>query len=166
MRHKGPHSRHMPQCISSVSPAHSGGGKSVGHHESRLSHLNHRALCICFRAFLKCKIVWFCSQMKSPGMTTNVDGRSKTLYMPSVPDIEKRTKENLKKTLKGKEIKEKTRIAKTNMFCAVAEMRFVVECLNTCFKMSIVLIKMVAIVRVRSTFHSPKQGWPLETDSP
>ncbi|XP_065291555.1 NEDD8-activating enzyme E1 catalytic subunit isoform X2 [Dermacentor albipictus] len=39
-------------------------------------------------------------QMKSPGMTTNVDGRSKTLYMPSVPDIEKRTKENLKKTLK------------------------------------------------------------------
>ncbi|KAH6934556.1 hypothetical protein HPB50_025421 [Hyalomma asiaticum] len=39
-------------------------------------------------------------QMKSPGMTTTVDGRSKTLYMPSIPDIEKRTKENLKKTLK------------------------------------------------------------------
>ncbi|KAL3215430.1 hypothetical protein MRX96_034142 [Rhipicephalus microplus] len=39
-------------------------------------------------------------QMKSPGMTTTIDGRSKTLYMPTVPNIEKQTKENLKKTLK------------------------------------------------------------------
>lgn len=40
-------------------------------------------------------------QMKSPGMTTVMGGRNKTLYMPSVPSIEERTRGNLKKTLKG-----------------------------------------------------------------
>ena len=42
------------------------------------------------------------SQMKSPGVTTSVNGKNKTLYMQTVKSIEERTKENLKKTLKGK----------------------------------------------------------------
>ncbi|XP_077533996.1 ubiquitin-like activating enzyme 3 isoform X2 [Haemaphysalis longicornis] len=42
----------------------------------------------------------FRSQMKAPGITTTIGGRNKTLYMPSVPSIEERTRENLKKTLK------------------------------------------------------------------
>lgn len=46
----------------------------------------------------------FCSnsQMKSPGITTCIAGKNKTLYMQTVKSIEQRTKENLKKTLKGK----------------------------------------------------------------
>ncbi|XP_061186301.1 NEDD8-activating enzyme E1 catalytic subunit-like [Saccostrea echinata] len=39
-------------------------------------------------------------QMKSPGITTSVDGKNKTLYMQTVKSIEQRTKDNLKKTLK------------------------------------------------------------------
>ncbi|XP_076447611.1 NEDD8-activating enzyme E1 catalytic subunit-like [Babylonia areolata] len=39
-------------------------------------------------------------QMKSPGVTTCVDGKNRTLYMASVKSIEERTRENLKKTLK------------------------------------------------------------------
>ncbi|KAG8181183.1 hypothetical protein JTE90_010955 [Oedothorax gibbosus] len=39
-------------------------------------------------------------QMKSPGVTTTVNGKQKTLYMPSVPSIEAATRPNLKKTLK------------------------------------------------------------------
>ncbi|XP_029635081.1 NEDD8-activating enzyme E1 catalytic subunit isoform X1 [Octopus sinensis] len=39
-------------------------------------------------------------QMKSPGITTVIDGKSKTLYMKSVKSIEVKTRDNLKKTLK------------------------------------------------------------------
>lgn len=39
-------------------------------------------------------------QMKSPGVTTSVNGKNKTLYMQTVKSIEERTKQNLKKTLK------------------------------------------------------------------
>jgi len=39
-------------------------------------------------------------QMKAPGLTTVVEGHSKTLYMQNVKSIEERTKPNLKKTLK------------------------------------------------------------------
>ncbi|KFM58999.1 NEDD8-activating enzyme E1 catalytic subunit, partial [Stegodyphus mimosarum] len=39
-------------------------------------------------------------QMKSPGITTSIDGKNKTLYMQSVASIEEATKPNLKKTLK------------------------------------------------------------------
>ena len=38
--------------------------------------------------------------MKAPGLTTVIDGNSKTLYMQNVKSIEERTKPNLKKTLK------------------------------------------------------------------
>ncbi|KAJ8302384.1 hypothetical protein KUTeg_021371 [Tegillarca granosa] len=39
-------------------------------------------------------------QMKSPGITTSMNGKNKTLYMQTVKSIEEKTKENLKKTLK------------------------------------------------------------------
>lgn len=39
-------------------------------------------------------------QMKSPGVTTCIEGKNKTLYMASVASIEERTRANLKKTLK------------------------------------------------------------------
>lgn len=39
-------------------------------------------------------------QMKSPGMTTSMNGKNKTLYMQTVKSIEERTKANLKLTLK------------------------------------------------------------------
>lgn len=39
-------------------------------------------------------------QMRSPGITTCIDGKNKTLYMQSVKSIEEKTRENLKKTLK------------------------------------------------------------------
>jgi len=39
-------------------------------------------------------------QMKAPGLTTVVEGHSKTLYMQNVKSIEERTKPNLKKMLK------------------------------------------------------------------
>lgn len=45
--------------------------------------------------------VLFCSQMKSPGITTSIGGKNKTLYMQTVKSIEERTRQNLKKTLKG-----------------------------------------------------------------
>lgn len=38
-------------------------------------------------------------QMKSPGLTANVGGKNKTLYMQTVKSIEEKTRENLKKTL-------------------------------------------------------------------
>lgn len=34
-------------------------------------------------------------QMKSPGLTTNIDGQNKTLYMSSVKSIEEQTRSNL-----------------------------------------------------------------------
>ena len=40
--------------------------------------------------------------MKSPGITTTLNGKNKTLYMQTVKSIEQKTKENLKKTLSGK----------------------------------------------------------------
>lgn len=39
--------------------------------------------------------------MKAPGLTANIGGKNKTLYMQTVKSIEERTKENLKKTLAG-----------------------------------------------------------------
>lgn len=39
-------------------------------------------------------------QMKSPGVTTSIGGKNKTLYMPNVSSIEEATRPNLKKTLK------------------------------------------------------------------
>lgn len=38
-------------------------------------------------------------QMKSPGLTAIIDGKSKTLYMQMVASIEEKTRENLSKTL-------------------------------------------------------------------
>jgi len=40
--------------------------------------------------------------MKSPSLTTVVNGNNKTLYMPNVPSIEQATKKNLKEKLTGK----------------------------------------------------------------
>ncbi|XP_051967859.1 NEDD8-activating enzyme E1 catalytic subunit-like isoform X2 [Xyrauchen texanus] len=39
-------------------------------------------------------------QMKSPSITSNVDGKNKTLYLQTVASIEERTRPNLSKTLK------------------------------------------------------------------
>ena len=54
-------------------------------------------------AEMSSKLTWvvFCSQMKSPGITTSVGGQNKTLYMQTVKSIEERTRQNLQKTLKG-----------------------------------------------------------------
>ncbi|KAJ8950714.1 hypothetical protein NQ318_012794 [Aromia moschata] len=38
-------------------------------------------------------------QMKSPGLTTVIDGKNKTLYMSLIKSIEERTRDNLNKTL-------------------------------------------------------------------
>lgn len=38
-------------------------------------------------------------QMKRPGITTYINGKSRTLYLPTVASIEERTRDNLKKTL-------------------------------------------------------------------
>lgn len=38
--------------------------------------------------------------MKSPGILSESDGKNRTLYMSTVPSIEERTRDNLKKTLK------------------------------------------------------------------
>lgn len=38
-------------------------------------------------------------QMKNPGLTANINGKMKTLYMQTVASIEERTRENLTKTL-------------------------------------------------------------------
>ncbi|XP_014367587.2 NEDD8-activating enzyme E1 catalytic subunit [Papilio machaon] len=37
--------------------------------------------------------------MKNPGITTVINGRNKTLYMPSIKSIEERTRDNLKKKI-------------------------------------------------------------------
>ncbi|XP_059384751.1 NEDD8-activating enzyme E1 catalytic subunit-like [Carassius carassius] len=39
-------------------------------------------------------------QMKSPAITTNLDGKNKTLYLQTVASIEERTRPNLSRTLK------------------------------------------------------------------
>lgn len=38
-------------------------------------------------------------QMKSPGLTTTINGKNKTLYMSTIKNIEERTRDNLNKTL-------------------------------------------------------------------
>ncbi|XP_015589494.1 NEDD8-activating enzyme E1 catalytic subunit [Cephus cinctus] len=38
-------------------------------------------------------------QMKNPGLTANINGKNKTLYMHTVQSIEEKTRENLQKTL-------------------------------------------------------------------
>jgi ubiquitin-activating enzyme E1 C len=38
-------------------------------------------------------------QMKSPGLTANIDGKNRTLYMPTVTSIEEKTRVNLKKSI-------------------------------------------------------------------
>jgi ubiquitin-activating enzyme E1 C len=38
-------------------------------------------------------------QMKSPGLTAIIDGKNRTLYMPTVASIEEKTRVNLKKSL-------------------------------------------------------------------
>ena len=38
--------------------------------------------------------------MKSPGATTSIGGKNKTLYMPRVKSIEEATRPNLKKALR------------------------------------------------------------------
>ncbi|OQV16361.1 NEDD8-activating enzyme E1 catalytic subunit [Hypsibius exemplaris] len=38
-------------------------------------------------------------QMRSPGITTKINGKSKTLYMPNVPMLEAQTRENLERSL-------------------------------------------------------------------
>lgn len=46
-------------------------------------------------------------QMKSPGVTTTrEDGRNRTLYIQSVPSLEAKTRDNLKKTLEELELKD------------------------------------------------------------
>jgi len=43
--------------------------------------------------------------MKSPSITTAIDGRNKTLYMKSIASIEQATRPNLSKSLAGKRMK-------------------------------------------------------------
>lgn len=38
-------------------------------------------------------------QMKNPGVTTSINGKNRTLYLPTVSSIEEQTRENLKKNL-------------------------------------------------------------------
>lgn len=38
-------------------------------------------------------------QMKNPALTTTINGKNKTLYMPGIKSIEEQTRENLNKTL-------------------------------------------------------------------
>lgn len=38
-------------------------------------------------------------QMRNPGITANIDGKSRTLYMPTIASIEEKTRPNLKKSL-------------------------------------------------------------------
>jgi len=51
--------------------------------------------------FTLCCVYMFCSQLKSPGLVTMVNGKNRTLYMSTVQSIEAATKPNLKKTLRG-----------------------------------------------------------------
>lgn len=43
----------------------------------------------------------YSSQLKSPGVITQVDGKNRTLYMSTVKSLEEATKPNLKKSLAG-----------------------------------------------------------------
>ena len=43
----------------------------------------------------------FLRLLKNPGLTTVVNGKNKSLYMPSIPSLEQATKPNLKKKLPG-----------------------------------------------------------------
>lgn len=77
-------------------------------------------------------------QMKAPGLTTTTeDGRNRTLYMATVPSIERATKPNLKKTLQGKlfgslcfcylSICAPTKIATLPNICCVIEIEVLVQ---------------------------------------
>jgi NEDD8-activating enzyme E1 len=39
------------------------------------------------------------ARMKNPALTANINGKQNTLYLSSIPSIEKQTRPNLKKTL-------------------------------------------------------------------
>ncbi|KAF7268248.1 hypothetical protein GWI33_018610 [Rhynchophorus ferrugineus] len=45
-------------------------------------------------------------QMKNPGLTTTIDGKNKTLYIPTIKMIEERTRPNLSKTLIDLDLKD------------------------------------------------------------
>lgn len=49
-------------------------------------------------------------QMKSPGLTAIINGKSKTLYIKTVSSIEQKTRENLSKTLIELGLKDDTEI--------------------------------------------------------
>ncbi|XP_076655386.1 ubiquitin-like activating enzyme 3 [Halictus rubicundus] len=49
-------------------------------------------------------------QMKNPGLTANINGKNKTLYMQTVASIEEKTRENLQKTLVDLGLKNGTEI--------------------------------------------------------
>lgn len=44
--------------------------------------------------------------MKNPGLTTTIDGKNKTLYIPTIKMIEERTRPNLSKTLIDLDLKD------------------------------------------------------------
>jgi hypothetical protein len=41
-------------------------------------------------------------RMKNPALTAVIEGKHRTLYMSTVPSIERQTRDNLKKTLTGR----------------------------------------------------------------
>ena len=59
-------------------------------------------VCVCARDDVL-HLIW--RQMKSPSITTAIDGRNKTLYMKSIASIEQATRPNLSKSLAGKRMK-------------------------------------------------------------
>ncbi|XP_025106468.1 LOW QUALITY PROTEIN: NEDD8-activating enzyme E1 catalytic subunit-like [Pomacea canaliculata] len=72
--------------------------------EDCLGVLQPQALCFCEEDKLQDVITYLTEstvyQMKSPGITTSIDGKNRTLYMQTVKSIEEKTRGNLKKTLK------------------------------------------------------------------
>lgn len=49
-------------------------------------------------------------QLKNPAVTTIVAGRTKTLYIPNIPSIEEKTRNNLLKSLSDLGLKEDSEI--------------------------------------------------------
>ncbi len=54
---------------------------------------------LCTQDFVDALVNGATYQMRSPGITTTLGGRNKTLYMPNVASIEAATRPNLKKGL-------------------------------------------------------------------
>ena len=52
-------------------------------------------------AFLLTPLATPASRLRNPALTASVGGKSKSLYMPSVPSLEEATRANLKKKLIG-----------------------------------------------------------------